>query len=246
MVARLRYVGIAVSMVLLTDPAAFGAFSMNYGAFSGATIDYLDVTESNTGATALFGAPSVSGDLLDFDPIGFVAASSGAAVITDGQLNFIVMSKRPSQPITTLVFNESGDYTLAALSGLAKATVGMAIRVNVLEVNGVPMHTAGTTQTMTFAPVGSGGNGTYLTPANVGTAVPWSGNLVYDVSAIKAGATKVEVVLDNTLTSEGANGGSARIAKKDFSGVTVTTPEPSSASMFLVLTVAGSLLARRK
>ena len=192
----------------------------------------------------LFGAPAVSGDLLDFDPIGFVASSSGAAVITDGQLNFMVMSKANSTPIDKLVFNESGDFTLAGLgAALAKATVGMAVKINVLEVNGVADFNAGPLLSMIFTP---NANGEFELPADAGTAVPWTGHLTYDVSAIKKGATKVEVVLDNTLTAAAANGGSARIAKKDFSGLTVTTPEPSSASLLVLLTLAGSGLARRR
>ena len=44
----------AACVAILFVPSAYGAFSMNYLDFSGTTVDYLAVTESNTGATATF------------------------------------------------------------------------------------------------------------------------------------------------------------------------------------------------
>lgn len=224
----------------------------NYpGVFAGTTVDYLSIRESNNHNTALFGAPSVSGNVLDFDPATFIAQSAGAADITDGQLNFTVMSKNNSGPITQLVFDEAGDFTLAGLGpALAEATVGMHVKINVVEVNGVPNFIGGPQLNMTFTPVGAGvpnpNGGYYVLPTDKGTAVPWSGHLVYNIAAIHPNATKVEVVLDNTLTAAAANGGSARIAKKDFSGLTVSLPEPSSGFLALALTLVGSGLVRRR
>lgn len=246
---------IVAGLVLLTGTAqalpVTGPFSQPYpGVFAGTTVDYLAVSESNNHGIPLFGAPSVSGDVIDFDPASFIAQSSGAADTTDGQLNFNVMSKHNATPITTLVFDEAGDFTLSGLgAALAEATVSMAVKINVLEVGGVPSFIGGPFANMVFTPVGAGlpnpNGGFYVLPTDKGTAVPWSGHLVYDITAIHPNATKVEVVLDNTLTATGANGGSARIAKKDFSGLTVTVPEPSSAFLAVALALTGTFTRRR-
>jgi hypothetical protein len=225
--------------------ATSNAFMMNYGDFNGSTVMYLDVTESNPGPTALFGAPSIFGDLLDFNPVGFNASSSGAAVIVDAQLNTTIMSTN-NQPITQVIFNEAGDYTLAGLGpALANATVGMAVMVDVIEVNGVPQFVSGGSYTMTFAPAGSTGNGSYSLPGDLGTTVPWTGSLSVDVNAIVPGATKVQIVLDNTLTATAANGGSAFIAKKDFRGLTITVPEPATVSILSIALLGLAGLRRR-
>ena len=83
-------------------PLAFqsqvSAVVIPYGDFLGTNIMYLDVTEDTRDSpNALFGAPSILGDTLDFDPLSFAAQVSSttgtsASDIVDGQLNFTVMS----------------------------------------------------------------------------------------------------------------------------------------------------------
>ncbi len=236
--SRLMCVAVCLLGLLSTSSNAFMA---NYGDFAGTTVMYLDVTESNPGLTALFGAPLIIGDNLDFNPVGFSASSSGAAVVVDAQLNTTIMSNNVNQPITQINFNEAGDYTLAGLGpALANATVGMNVMVDVIEVNGSPTFVSGGSYTMTFSPASS-----FSLPGDLGTAVPWTGNLMVDVSAIAAGATKVQVVLDNTLTASAANGGAAFIAKKDFRGLTITVPEPATMSIFSIA-VLGLMGLRRR
>lgn len=88
--------------------------------------------------------------------------------------------------------------------------------------------------------------GHYVLPTDKGTDVPSSGHLVYNIAAIHPNATKVEVVLDNGLPATAPNGGSARIAKRDFRGLTVSLPEPSSRFLALALMLVGSGLVRRR
>ena len=48
--------------------------AINYGSFMGTDVTYVDVTESSaTDPVPLFGAPSVSGNSIDFNPVGFDA-----------------------------------------------------------------------------------------------------------------------------------------------------------------------------
>ena len=240
----LKTVGVFALCALAWVTSAQGAYSNNYGMLNGVSVDYLDITESNDGSGPLFGAPAIAGDTLDFDPIGFAASSSGNSLV-DGQLNFAVKSKSAT-PISKLVLDESGDFTLQGLGNAsAQATVGTTVQVKVVEVGGVAQFIDGGQFTMTFTPVGSGGNGSFKLPGDAGTAVPWKGHLDIDVSAISPNATKIEVVLDNALTALGADGGVARIAKKDFSGLVINLPEPSAASLVLVLVTGCGMLRRR-
>src|SRR3712207_4160532 len=60
----------------LTAPA--GAAQINYGTFMGTHVIYTNITE-DTGASEplpLFGPPTVTGDSIDFNPVGFDAAST--------------------------------------------------------------------------------------------------------------------------------------------------------------------------
>src|SRR3990172_510762 len=108
--------GAAVCFFLLAANHGAQAVPINYGTFMGNTVSYVDVTEdSNSGdALPLFGAPTVSADSLDFDPVGFDANATGAlgVDVTDGNLNFMVVAKR-GKAIQSLELSEAGDTTLA-------------------------------------------------------------------------------------------------------------------------------------
>src|SRR5687768_8495058 len=54
---------------------------INYGSFTGATVDFIDVTETSTSGDSLplFGVPVFTADSLDFNPVGFDANASGGA-----------------------------------------------------------------------------------------------------------------------------------------------------------------------
>src|SRR3990172_92894 len=105
--------GVATWFSLVAQPAVAGIL---YGNFFGNTVDYLAVEEdSNSGDTLpLFGAPNVSADSLDFDPVGFDAHATGAAGndVTDGNLKFIIMS-HAGHAIDSVKLSEAGDTTLA-------------------------------------------------------------------------------------------------------------------------------------
>ena len=229
-----------IAILLLASQA--NAILIEYGDFPGADVMYLGVTEDTRDSpNALFGAPSILGNTLDFDPTSFsagVSSSTGTSesMIVDGQLNFTLMSNDDSVGLDDVLFNESGDYTLTGLgSAQATASVAAPVRWTITHVDGAPLaNPVSGADSMTFSPNG----GSYALPGDVGTGVLWDGELTVDVdgfaaaNGITGNVTKVEFVLDNTLSVAAADGGSASIFKKDFSGVTITVPEPSSLALF--------------
>lgn len=236
----------AILSVLVLS-AAVSAAPINYGSFMGNTVTYVDVTEdSNSGdALPLFGSPTVSGDSLDFDPVGFNAHATGAAGvdITDGNLSFMVVAK-PLQVIQNVQLSEAGDTTLAGFGTDATFTSVTATGVlNINEVDGVGIGAISEPITLTFTP--SGGTYGLLTAGGGGPLFNsfWSGSWSRDIEQALIdhnvpyifGATKISINIDNTLTALSQLGTSSLIAKKDFGGLSVTVNVPEPASLVLVL-----------
>ena len=220
--------------------ATSSATIISYGNFTGSDVTYINVEEDTRDEpNALFGAPSVAGNFLDFDPLSFSSGTSSStglnsSDIVDGQLNFTVMSLDNTFDITNVIINESGDYTTVGLGAAqANATVAAPVGYTITHVGGTPLASpvAGSANVV-FSPNG----GSYDITDGGGI---WNATLDVDIrSALDAAgiggpATKVEFVLDNTLTTSGAEGGSAFIAKKNFNVDTVgeVVPEPSSLTL---------------
>lgn len=214
--------------------ASSNAASINYGNFSIAGVIFGNVTESSgTDAVPLYGPPEAFVTGLDFDPIGFVAFSgSGGADLTDGQLNFTVASPLG---IPSISLTESGDYTLAGIGTSAtQALAGAIISVRVLEVNGVavaPISIAPSNATVGFNLV-----------ANSGLVQPWSLGITSNIAGqlpVGSLATKIEVVIDNSLVAVSEASSVASISKKDFA-INIPVPEPTSlAASLSFLGIAG-------
>lgn len=235
------------------------AAPINYGDFAGTTVTYTQVTEdanSAGDAPPLFGPPTVSGDSLDFDPVGFSAAAAGAAGvdITDGNLRFGIQAHAGSA-INSVVLSEAGDTTMAGFGTDATFTAVMAQGViSILAVDGVGINVVSQPFALSFAP--SGGTFGLLTDGGGGPLFSggWTGSVSIDVNAILAsknvpfniGATRVSINLDNTLVALSEAGTESLIAKKDFGGLSITViPEPSS-MILLGLAAVGLVVARRK
>ena len=234
---------LTLCLAAMASPVSADMFS--YGDFTGNTVMYLDVREDTRDTpNPLFGAPDIKGDKLDFDPTMFRAGPiSDGSVVVDAQLNFTLMSNSNDAGITDVIIEENGDFTLSGLGNAeALATVGTNVNFTVLEIDGLPapLGLPDGSAMMMFSPDAAGQFS--LDDEGISTAAPWSGMLNLDIAAFLASnnvggtATKIEFAIDNTLTAAAANGGSAFIAKKDFNGVSITVPEPSS------LTLLGSLL----
>jgi hypothetical protein len=164
---------------------------------------------------------------LDFDPTSFVASATGGSVdITDGQLNYTVMSAG----LASIKLFEGGDYTLAGIGTPAThVSAGAIIRATVTQVNGVnvaPIPLLTSNASVGFA----------LPPQQV--VQPWSLGTVLNVASQITGllgpnakATKVEVAINNTLLAFSEQGTIGFIAKKEFFVDHTVVPEPTTAGL---------------
>ena len=74
--ARLGLAAIAGSLLSFVAPGGTAvAVPIDYGTHVGDQVNYVDVRE-DSGALPLFGTPHVTGDSLDFNPLGFDASSA--------------------------------------------------------------------------------------------------------------------------------------------------------------------------
>jgi hypothetical protein len=254
--------GLAFFFCIVASPAVHGA-PINYGSFTGNTVHYVDVTEdSNSGDTLpLFGVPIVTGDSIDFNPVGFDAnATNGSVDITDSNLSFAVHAK-PGFAINNINLDEAGDTTMAGFGNDSTVTSVTADgALNIFEVDGMGISVISRPISLVFTP--SNGDYKLLTDGGGGPLfhTQWSGSLFLNIAQILTqegqpfvtGATKISINIDNTLTAVSQVGTTALIAKKDFGGVSITVnrppsgeiPEPATAA--LVLSAVLGLFLRRQ
>ena len=251
---RLAWCFLAAMLALRAIPA--NAVPINHGDFGpdppGVTM-YLGVTESSSTdpiPPARFGAPTLSGNVLDFNPTEFAAmATAGGLDITDVQLNFTVMTSSALAGLTSLAFSESGDYTLfGAGTAATQVAAGLAVKVDIFEVDGVPLAVPLSQFLNASVSFNLVNNGPTL-------VAPWSMGLSLDLAAIlnnagvsfTAGVTKATVVLNDQLLALSEPASIAFIAKKDFKIVpgTQIVPEPSSLALVMA-GIAGCAWASRR
>jgi len=230
---------------LASAPAAWSA-TIVYGDFddlaNGGSVLYTDVTESSgTDPVPLYGAPTVAVNLMDFDPGSFTASSSGGIDVTDGQLNYGMMGV-PGAVLEGIEIVEGGDYTLLG-GGSAAVTYGIAVRVTVLEIDGLAV-----------APfdIFKSDSDTLSLPGDSGVLQPWDFSLTLDLeqelidrgTAFIDGVTKAEVSIDDQLIASSQPGSFAFIAKKNFTLDTPTDPiDPNNIPEPATLALTGLGLA---
>jgi hypothetical protein len=243
---------LAVLLVMFLGASCALAAPISYGNVNADNVVYQQLFEdsSTDPGVALYGAPTVSGDALLFNPPSFsaVAASAGAMDMTDGTLAGYVNAINNSR-IETMVFQERGDYSLMGVGGAGTfVQIGATFYVDIIQIEGVDLTVPiEVTQTMVF----DSGPAWNLV-SNSGLVQPFSGVVSIDINQaiIDAGfsgqATKVKFSLDNSLFAM-SDGGYAYIKKKDIDGFSVTAvtdvPEPATMSL---LALGGIALIRRK
>ncbi len=236
---------------LLLGSAFFAASSAQaafYGNFAGSTVNFIDVQDQN----GLFGAPTASGDSLDFSPNTFEAICPGAPscppspVLVDDTLTITIQANSGSF-IDDILLTEAGDTTLTSfLDAFAATSVTATVFIDIFEIDGVSVNNINGNAAMTF----TNGGEFETTDEGTGTHI-WTGLLLIDLDQIIANAggsgraTRVQLNLDNTLVAFAASGASARIEKKDIDGLAITiVPEPGTA-LLMGLGLAGLAGFRR-
>ncbi|HEX6960362.1 MAG TPA: hypothetical protein VF175_00735, partial [Lacipirellula sp.] len=214
----------------------------------GTHVTYVNVTE-DSGADEplpLFGAPTVTGNSIDFNPLGFDAASAnGGADITASNLAFMVTAKSGSR-IQSLTLSEAGNTTqggnVTPGSMNTATTVTASGVLDIQEVNFQAINHISVPFAMTFNPSG----GTYFLGTDGGGgpifSTQWNGSVTLPVEQIliangfdippgvidpDGGATKISIDLHNVLAAVSEPGTSALIAKNDFGGLTIRVNVPT-------------------
>ncbi len=217
---------LTVLVIAVFMPTLSPAALMNYGDFSGATVDFLDVTEDNLEPILLYQVSGAVGDVLLIDPDQFgVQKDPGpGADFIDSELEMVIMAK-PGQSVDQISFSEEGDYTIVG-SGNVAATVAFFWQIT--EVGGIPI-----------APVSGRGTADF-SASNPITGGLWDIDFTVDLNDSLANAgmsgtiTKATFRFDNTLTTTAADENSiAFIKKKQIGGVRVMVPEPSGVAILL-------------
>jgi hypothetical protein len=216
----------------ISEPCAAATISYgNVGPVAGVT--FLDVTESSgTDPVPLFGPPTAYTLGLDFDPMNFVSTANGGAMdVTDGQLNFGILTGAGGN-IPFINVLEAGDFSLTGTGTSAtQVLAGVIIRATVLQVNGANVAPFD----LTPANASLSRNLT----ANPGIVQPWQLSANLNVAAqtvakfgANARATRVEVVINNQLQAHSQTSSLAFIAKKEFR-VDLQIPEPATLLLML-------------
>lgn len=240
--------------LLVAAPAA--AVTIDYGTFAGSTVTFSGpnnglclggVCETpNSGATGLFGAPSVSGDQLLFFPSAFSASAAGAGGFgsAGSQLQVTITSDSPLVDfIDEITLTEFGDSLLLGAGTAATGTfAGMSGFVTVTEVLGVSIAPVIIGWTGTLTP-----SDTLSLPGDAGVTL-WSGSAVIDIASVVANATQVTLSFDNNLYAYSEGGTSAFIQKKVLSGpaVLISVPEPGTMALLCGGLLGLALHARRR
>jgi len=223
--------------------AAAGAVPIDYGSRVGTTVRYDGIREdSPTDAPPLYGAPTIVGDLLDFNPPSFSSSSSGpgGVDVTDGTLSFDIQALQ-GRFISAISVHESGDFTLTGNGGVGTmAAIQAHIFIDIIEIDGhAPTQALNAVGSMTFSPSDGNWNLQDDGPGPIVSGT-WTGSFSLDVNEFLiergepfvGGVTGARFEMDNLLMTLSEFGTSATVGKKDVDilGVTVI-PEPASGGL---------------
>lgn len=231
------------SCLLVAMPSlANAATTYAFGTLNGPEFSFVDVNETvqttDDEGFPLFETPSLSNGELVFAPTDFSAwAINGGLDVTHSLLNATIVSTGSSfvEQITilesgTIVFDDparSGDLATGVFASLA-GTLTVLDAMNPADIGTI----------ITFGGMGSPFEASFSTGGSsllLGLDSPsyptWEAGVVIDVASLVAGATEVELQLNNVLQASSGPGTHANIVKT--SSRILVTPEPTTATLLL-------------
>ncbi|MGH0030091.1 MAG: PEP-CTERM sorting domain-containing protein [Myxococcota bacterium] len=236
---------VTLSLVALVTIALAqsAAATFVHGNFAGTNVDFNGVQETTQSAgdpEPLFGTPTVTGNIMTFDPPAYNASTNGAFGFDEDHatLQMDVVQSSVLDTIESILITEVGDATLSGPGAGAGTGVFLSmsgtIRINATDVSGA------------IAPLTVGWSGTFDTGSffdaitNPGTTL-WTGTALIDVTQILidngyAGelATDVTLSYNNQIQVFSEALASATVQKKAVDGPAVTIeiiPEPGTAAL---------------
>ncbi len=230
------------------------ATPINYGTLNGTQVQFQNVTEDTTTespSVALFGAPTVVGNSMIFNPTAFAAVAGvgsptgGPIDNTDGTLVTTIAGINGGT-IDQLVLSEAGDYTLFGAPGdFAQILVQASVFIRVIEIDGATVSPISVFQETLFAgPLGFN----QALPGGATALSVWSGSKTFDIAAalanlsIPGNATKITFSMNNSLSAMAFGNSFAKVQKKEQGVVIDIIPTPGT----LALISLGGLVATRR
>jgi len=158
---------------------------------------------------ALFGAPTVSGDIIYFTPTNFKAISTNGAgsVITSSTVN-VVITAHQGVNLGALTLQERGDYLLSGES----SSVGLGGQLRAFDISN-PLNVEDSSFTTTSSNL----------TLNDGIFHNWVGTAGIDLgAALWSNTTSINMTIENVLTATTIKLPSTAFIEKKFVGVGVT------------------------
>jgi hypothetical protein len=215
---------LASALAGLLAPSLAGA-TVNHGDFLGAGLDFLQVSETTQSAgdaEPLWSTPQLAGagNQLAFFPPAFTSVCAAGGSDTTSSLLTTTIQAQGTNTLNNLVLAENGDVVLITSppfgNANTNASAALSGTITVLEDSSGPIAPVVIPFNGTISPVG-----TFALPTHFGTNL-WNGTIAIDIAGVVPNATKIELALDNTLTTNCAPGAtSAKIQKKVVSGPSV-------------------------